>query len=63
VAPEADERPDRWEAPPLTGNADRIADELRALADAGADEAILVISPITERSIRDLGRALVLLEG
>jgi probable F420-dependent oxidoreductase len=63
VAPEADERPDRWEAPPLTGNADRIADELRALADAGADEAILVLSPITERSIRDLGRALVLLEG
>jgi alkanesulfonate monooxygenase SsuD/methylene tetrahydromethanopterin reductase-like flavin-dependent oxidoreductase (luciferase family) len=63
VAPSAEERPDRWEAPPLTGSMDRIAAGLRDLADAGADEAILVLSPITERSVRDLGRALALLDG
>ena len=32
-----------------------LHEHLRALADAGADEAILVCSPITERTIRDLG--------
>ena len=37
---------------------DAIAAHLGALADAGADEAILVISPIDERSIRALGEAL-----
>jgi alkanesulfonate monooxygenase SsuD/methylene tetrahydromethanopterin reductase-like flavin-dependent oxidoreductase (luciferase family) len=63
VAPSAEERPDRWEAPPVTGSMDRIAAGLRDLADAGADEAILVLSPITERSVRDLGRALALLDG
>jgi alkanesulfonate monooxygenase SsuD/methylene tetrahydromethanopterin reductase-like flavin-dependent oxidoreductase (luciferase family) len=63
VAPEGEERPDRWEAPPLTGSTDRIAAGLRDLAAAGADEAILVLSPITERSIRDIGRALALLDG
>jgi alkanesulfonate monooxygenase SsuD/methylene tetrahydromethanopterin reductase-like flavin-dependent oxidoreductase (luciferase family) len=63
VAPEGEERPDRWEAPPLTGTTDRIVSGLRDFADAGADEAILVLSPITERSIRDLGRALALLDG
>ena len=36
----------------------RIAQHLRSLADAGADEAILVVSPITERSIRLLGAQL-----
>jgi probable F420-dependent oxidoreductase len=63
VAPDADERPDRWDAPPLTGTMERIAAGLRDLAEAGADEAILVVSPITERSIRDLGEALALLDG
>jgi alkanesulfonate monooxygenase SsuD/methylene tetrahydromethanopterin reductase-like flavin-dependent oxidoreductase (luciferase family) len=63
VAPSAEERPDRWDAPPLTGSIDRIAARLRDLASAGADEAILVLSPITESSIRDLGRALALLDG
>jgi probable F420-dependent oxidoreductase len=47
------ERP--LEVPPLEGAPDRIAERLRELADAGADEAILVVSPITERSIRSLG--------
>ena len=49
----SDERP--LEVPPLDGPPDRIAERLRELADAGADEAILVVSPITERSIRSLG--------
>jgi probable F420-dependent oxidoreductase len=43
------------EAPPLEGPADRIAASLSEFADAGADEAILVVSPITELSIRQLG--------
>jgi probable F420-dependent oxidoreductase len=47
-------------APPV--DASGIADGLRALAQAGADEAILVVSPITEASIRTLGEALVTLD-
>jgi probable F420-dependent oxidoreductase len=46
---------------PLEGSADRIAAGLNELAAAGADEAILVVSPITERSIRTLGEALAAL--
>ena len=49
----SDERP--IEAPPVEGSPDHIAARLRELADAGADEAILVVSPIDERSIRALG--------
>jgi alkanesulfonate monooxygenase SsuD/methylene tetrahydromethanopterin reductase-like flavin-dependent oxidoreductase (luciferase family) len=37
---------------------DRLADHLRSLAEAGADEAILVVDPITESSIRLLRTAL-----
>jgi alkanesulfonate monooxygenase SsuD/methylene tetrahydromethanopterin reductase-like flavin-dependent oxidoreductase (luciferase family) len=37
---------------------ERVADHLRALADAGASEAILVASPITEASVRSLAAAL-----
>lgn len=48
----SDERP--IEVPPLEGSPDAIAARLRELADAGADEAILVVTPITERSIRAL---------
>lgn len=44
--------------PPLEGPAERIAAGLRELAEAGADEAILVLDPITERSIRELGAVL-----
>jgi alkanesulfonate monooxygenase SsuD/methylene tetrahydromethanopterin reductase-like flavin-dependent oxidoreductase (luciferase family) len=62
VAPGGGERPDRWEAPPLTGSMERIAAGLRELAEAGADEVILVVAPITERSISDLGEALSLLD-
>src|SRR5215204_2166880 len=51
----AGERPVTPASPPLEGSPERIAAGLRELAEAGADEAILVVSPITERSIRALG--------
>jgi probable F420-dependent oxidoreductase len=47
--------------PALEGSPQQVADGLRAFAQAGADEAILVVSPITEASIRRLGEALSLL--
>jgi probable F420-dependent oxidoreductase len=46
-----DLRPEQ--APPVDAGA--VPSHLRALADAGADEAILVVNPITERSIRAVG--------
>jgi alkanesulfonate monooxygenase SsuD/methylene tetrahydromethanopterin reductase-like flavin-dependent oxidoreductase (luciferase family) len=42
----------------LEGSAERVAAGLRELAEAGADEAILVVSPINERSIRALGEVI-----
>jgi alkanesulfonate monooxygenase SsuD/methylene tetrahydromethanopterin reductase-like flavin-dependent oxidoreductase (luciferase family) len=57
----AGERPVTPEAPPLEGGAERIAAGLRELEQAGADEAILVLSPITERSIRELAEVLQIL--
>jgi probable F420-dependent oxidoreductase len=53
-------RPVTVEAPPVEGSMERIAAHLRELAEAGADEAILVVSPIDERSIRTLGEAVAL---
>jgi probable F420-dependent oxidoreductase len=58
---EARERPVPDHVSPIQGSASAMAERLRALADAGADEAILVLSPITERSIRSLGEVLALL--
>jgi probable F420-dependent oxidoreductase len=58
----AGERPVPDGVTPLEGPVERIASGLRGLAQAGADEAILVVSPITERSIRTLGEALALLD-
>jgi hypothetical protein len=55
------ERPDTPGAPPLRGSPDRIATALGELAEAGADEVILVVDPITERSIRELADVLTLL--
>jgi alkanesulfonate monooxygenase SsuD/methylene tetrahydromethanopterin reductase-like flavin-dependent oxidoreductase (luciferase family) len=46
---------------PLEGSARAIADGLEAFAEAGADEVILVASPITEGSIRTLREAIALL--
>jgi probable F420-dependent oxidoreductase len=50
------ERPSTPAAPPpVTGSPDQVASALRELHEAGADEIILVVDPITERSIRELG--------
>lgn len=49
------DRPILPQAPPVQGSPAAIAEHLRELADAGADEAILVVSPINEASIRRLG--------
>jgi len=54
---DAPERPITNAAPPIEGSPDQIAARIGELADAGADEVILVVSPITERSIRLLGEA------
>jgi hypothetical protein len=35
-----------------------LGEALRGMAEAGADEAILVVRPITEASIRELGAVL-----
>ena len=47
--------------PPLTGSPAQLAATLRELGKAGADEAILVVDPISERSIRALGEVVGLL--
>ncbi|HET6817779.1 MAG TPA: LLM class flavin-dependent oxidoreductase [Mycobacteriales bacterium] len=47
-------RPISAETPPVSGSAERITEQLQAFAAAGVDEAILVLSPITEKSIRAL---------
>ena len=54
----AGERPHTPGAPPLDGEPGRLAAALRELAEAGADEVILVADPIDERSVRRLGEAL-----
>jgi probable F420-dependent oxidoreductase len=54
----ADERPVDPACPPLEGSAARIADGVLGMAQAGADEVILVVTPITEASIRQLGEVL-----
>lgn len=52
----AGERRAQAEAPPLSSS--DLAAELEALAQAGADEAILVLDPITEPALRSLRTAL-----
>lgn len=54
--PDAKERPSRRAVPPVP--AERVPEHLEALAAAGADEAILVLNPITEASVRRLGELL-----
>jgi alkanesulfonate monooxygenase SsuD/methylene tetrahydromethanopterin reductase-like flavin-dependent oxidoreductase (luciferase family) len=49
------DRPHTRDAPPLMGSPGAIAGGLVDLAEAGVDEAILIVSPISERSIRGLG--------
>jgi alkanesulfonate monooxygenase SsuD/methylene tetrahydromethanopterin reductase-like flavin-dependent oxidoreductase (luciferase family) len=55
------EEPVDEDAPPLTGSMVDIAGGLRAFAEAGADEVIVIPSPNTERAIRAFGEALSLL--
>jgi alkanesulfonate monooxygenase SsuD/methylene tetrahydromethanopterin reductase-like flavin-dependent oxidoreductase (luciferase family) len=52
------ERPVDPGAPPVTGSAASNVRTIEAVADAGADEVILVVDPITEASIEWLGSAL-----
>jgi probable F420-dependent oxidoreductase len=59
----AHERPVEEGVSPLGGGMERIAAGLRDLAQAGANEAILVVVPITERSVRALGEVLAILDG
>ena len=54
------ERASAPDAPPVAGSAEEIAAHLRDLHAAGADELILVVDPITERSIRELGEVVAL---
>jgi alkanesulfonate monooxygenase SsuD/methylene tetrahydromethanopterin reductase-like flavin-dependent oxidoreductase (luciferase family) len=65
VAPGAasGERASTPDARPVTGSAGSIASVLRELAEAGADEIILVVDPITERTIGELGEVIPLLRG
>lgn len=49
------------EAPPLEGPPRRLASSLSEFAEAGADEAILVVDPISERSILEIAEVLALL--
>ena len=58
----AGERPIPDGMPPAEGSPDEIAAHLRDLAEAGADEAILVVCPIDERSILVLGETLAALD-
>ena len=57
----ADGRPIDPSCPPLEGTPERIAEGLAEMAEAGADEVILVVTPIDERSIRRLADVLALL--
>ena len=53
-------RPDGF--PPVEGSSERVAAHLRELAQAGAHEAILVLDPINEPSVRAVGDALAALD-
>jgi alkanesulfonate monooxygenase SsuD/methylene tetrahydromethanopterin reductase-like flavin-dependent oxidoreductase (luciferase family) len=54
------ERPISPDAPPIEGSPQHIASALRELGEAGADEVILVVSPVGERSIRELAEVVAL---
>jgi probable F420-dependent oxidoreductase len=57
------DRPHTRDVRPLTGSPPAIADGLAELAAAGADEAILVVSPISEHAIRTLGDVVAAIGG
>ena len=56
--PRTAERPDEPGVAPLPGDPGAVATGIRAMADAGADEVILVCDPITVSSVAGLGPAL-----
>lgn len=60
--PSAGERPVPEGCVALTGSPEELAGGLAAFAEAGAQEVICVLSPITEGSVRELGRALEILD-
>src|SRR4051794_298470 len=55
------DRPISSATPPVSGRPEQIADRLGDFADAGVDEAILVVTPITEASIRSLAKVVAAL--
>ena len=59
--PSAGERPSDPDAPPVTGSPADVADAIRAMSEAGADEVILVLDPITRTSIASMRTTLVAL--
>lgn len=59
----AGERPRDPGIAPLAGSVEQIAAGIGELADAGADEVILVVDPITEGSIRQLGEVVAAVRG
>jgi probable F420-dependent oxidoreductase len=61
LGPAAGERPVPAGVAPLSGTPSQMAGGLRRMADAGADEVVLVVSPITEGSVSRLGELLPLL--
>jgi alkanesulfonate monooxygenase SsuD/methylene tetrahydromethanopterin reductase-like flavin-dependent oxidoreductase (luciferase family) len=61
--PESSERAVPPGVSPLAGNAGEVAHTLAELAAAGADEAILVLSPINLQSVELVGGVLALLDG
>jgi probable F420-dependent oxidoreductase len=48
--------------PPVAGAPEQIASALREMREAGADEIILVVDPITEGTIRELGEVVAQLQ-
>jgi alkanesulfonate monooxygenase SsuD/methylene tetrahydromethanopterin reductase-like flavin-dependent oxidoreductase (luciferase family) len=57
------DRPHTRQTRPLTGSPPTIANGLADLAAAGVDEAIIVVSPISEPTIRALGEVVAALHG
>jgi probable F420-dependent oxidoreductase len=51
----AGERPLDEGVAPLEGDAERVGAGLRAFAEAGTDEVIVVCDPITEETVREIG--------
>jgi alkanesulfonate monooxygenase SsuD/methylene tetrahydromethanopterin reductase-like flavin-dependent oxidoreductase (luciferase family) len=62
VDAEAGERVPPTDVVPVAGDPGVLAAHLRGLAEAGADEAILVLDPITEKSVRTVAGTLALLD-